>query len=138
MIQNFKNHKRYSITYHFITVPLMIAAIWVAIDLFIENQDVLHGLMVCSFFLIAIVAAFARMFALKVQDRAARADERLRYYILSGKMLPAKLRMSQILALRFASDEEFVALVDRTLFDKLSSKEIKQAIVDWRADHDRV
>ena len=56
------------------------------------------------------MAAFARMFAVKVQDRAARADERLRYYILSGKMLPAKLRMSQILALRFASDEEMVAL----------------------------
>ncbi len=138
MAQNFKNHKRYSIPYHFIAIPLMIAAIWVSIRLYIENQDMLHGLLVCAFILIAIVAVFARMFAIKVQDRAARADERLRYYILAGKMLPNNLRMSQILALRFASDEELVAMVDRVLFDKLSSKEIKQAIIDWRADHDRV
>ncbi len=138
MAQNFKNHKRYSIPYHFIAIPLMIAAIWVSIRLYIENQDMLHGLLVCAFILIVIVAVFARMFAIKVQDRAARADERLRYYILAGKMLPNNLRMSQILALRFASDEELVAMVDRVLFDKLSSKEIKQAIIDWRADHDRV
>ena len=138
MAQNFKNHKRYSIPYHFIALPIMVAAIWISVDLFIENQDLLHALLVVAFLLIAVVAAFSRMFALKVQDRAARADERLRYYILAGKMLPANLRMSQILALRFASDDELVALVDRTLFDKLSSKEIKQAIVEWRADHDRV
>lgn len=138
MAQNFKNHKRYSIPFHFITIPIIVGSICLSINLFLENQDVLHGLIILAFLLIGIVALFARMFALKAQDRAARADERLRYYILSGKMLPSTLRLSQILALRFASDEELVALVDRTLFDKLSSTEIKQAIIDWRADHDRV
>lgn len=138
MPQNFKNHRRFSTPYHFITIPLLLAAIVLAIYLFLGNQDLMHGLLVLTFIFILLIALFARFFALKVQDRAARADERLRYYILSGKMLPTNLRMSQILALRFASDEELVALVDRTLFDKLSSTEIKKAIVDWRADHDRV
>lgn len=138
MAQNVKNHARYSISYHFITVPIILFGIGSAGFLFSQHQDLTHGLLLLSFILIAATAGFARFFALKVQDRAARADERLRYYILSGKMLPKQLRMSQILALRFASDEELVDLVDRALFDKLSSKEIKQAIIDWRADHDRV
>ncbi|MGF1924220.1 MAG: DUF6526 family protein [Bacteroidia bacterium] len=138
MAQNFKNHKRYSIPYHFVTVPVILSGIILSGTLFFENQDLLHALLALLFILIAIVALFARFFALKAQDRAARADERLRYFILTGKRLPVQLRMSQILALRFSSDEELPALVDRVLFDKLSSTEIKQAIVDWRPDNDRI
>jgi len=138
MAQNFKNHTRWSTPYHFFALPFIIASIWISVDLFIENTDVLHGLMVCAFISIGFAAAFARYFALKVQDRAARADERLRYFILSGKMLPKQLKMGQILALRFASDEELLDLVDRVIFDTLSAKEIKQAIVDWRPDHYRI
>ncbi|MCY1534812.1 hypothetical protein D9M68_701940 [compost metagenome] len=138
MAQNFKNHKRYSIPFHFMTMPVILTAFGTAIYAYTRYPDLLHGLMALAFLLIGILAFFARTFALRVQDRAARADERLRYFILTGKRLPEQLRMSQILALRFASDEEFVDLVDRVLFDKLSSKEIKQAIIDWRADHYRV
>lgn len=138
MAQSFKNHKRYSTPYHFVTVPIILLGIILSTTLLVENQDLLHGLLALSFILIAIVALFARFFALKAQDRAARADERLRYFILTGKRLPVQLRMSQILALRFASDDELPALVDRVLFDKLSSTEIKQAIVDWRPDNDRI
>ncbi|RZK41683.1 MAG: hypothetical protein EOO90_10025 [Pedobacter sp.] len=136
--QDYHNHTRYSIPFHFITVPLILLMVGLSIYLFLQNPDLLHGLIVVAFILIGVAAAFARLFALKVQDRAARADERLRYFILTGNRLPEKLRMSQILALRFASDDELVALVERVQFDKLSSKEIKQAIVDWRADYHRV
>lgn len=138
MAQNFNNHKRYSIPYHFILIPLIITAVWASVDLYIDNQDLQHALIVFALILIGFTAALTRLFALQVQDRAARADERLRYFILSGKMLPNQLDISQILALRFASDEELVALVDRTLADKLSSKKIKQAILNWRADNYRV
>ncbi|MFY8007778.1 MAG: DUF6526 family protein, partial [Sediminibacterium sp.] len=62
----------------------------------------------------------------------------MRHYIMTGKALPSDLRMSQILALRFASDEEFLSLIERALREKLSAKDIKQAIQNWRGDYHRV
>jgi hypothetical protein len=81
---------------------------------------------------------FARVFALKAQDRAIRAEENFRHYILTGKPLPAQLRLGQIIALRFASDAEFPALVQKAVAEKLRSNDIKKMIVNWRADHHRV
>jgi len=57
---------------------------------------------------------------------------------LTGKLLPANLRIGQVIALRFASDDEFVGLAEKAAKDGLSSKEIKQSIQQWRADHYRV
>ena len=79
-----------------------------------------------------------RVFPLKAQDRAIRAEEALRYFILTGKPLDKRLTIGQITALRFASDEEFLPLVDRSLAENLSSKDIKQAIKNWRPDYHRV
>ena len=45
--------------------------------------------------------------------------------------------MHQIIALRFAGDEEFVSLVERTLKENLTSKEIKQAVKNWKTDFHR-
>ena len=81
---------------------------------------------------------YARLFALKAQDRAIRAEENLRHFALTGKLLPASLKIGQIIALRFASDNEFVALSEKAAKDGLSSKEIKQSVIQWRADHHRV
>jgi hypothetical protein len=78
------------------------------------------------------------MFALKAQDRAARAEEKLRYYIIAGKVFPDGLKIGQILALRFASDEEYLALVDKAIADKLSPDEIKKTIKNWRGDYHRI
>ena len=80
----------------------------------------------------------ARGFALKAQDRAIRAEEGLRYFILTGKHLNPSLSIKQIVALRFASDEEFPALVQKTIEENLVNKEIKQLIKDWRPDEYRV
>ena len=82
--------------------------------------------------------AFTRSFPLKAQDRAIRAEENFRYYLLTGKLLPSGLKISQIVALRFASDDEFPKLVERTLSENLSSKQIKQAIQNWKPDNYRV
>ena len=81
---------------------------------------------------------YARAFALRAQDRAIRAEENLRHYILTGKPFPKELRMGQIIALRFASDEEFPALVQKAIAGNLNSKSIKQSINNWKADHNRV
>jgi cbb3-type cytochrome oxidase subunit 3 len=98
----------------------------------------LASLLVLVFFILLILGWLVRGYALKAQDRAIRAEENLRHFILSGKPLDARLRMGQIVALRFASDDEFVALAKRAAEEGLKSKEIKQAIQNWRADYNRI
>lgn len=82
--------------------------------------------------------AFSRIFALKAQDRAIRAEENLRHFVLTGKLLPSSLTVGQVVALRFASDAEFVALAEKAAANNLSGKEIKQSIQNWKADFYRV
>jgi hypothetical protein len=57
---------------------------------------------------------------------------------MTGKALPTELTISQIIALRFASDAEYLALLDRAIKENLSNKEIKLAIQNWKADYYRV
>lgn len=98
----------------------------------------LHAAAMVSLIAAVILALwYARAFALKAQDRAIRAEENFRHYLLTGKPLDKNLRMSQIIALRFASDEEFPELAKKAGAEKLGSKTIKQSIKSWRADHNR-
>jgi len=138
MSQHYGNHKRFYPPFHFFTVPLAVLGLGFAIYSCIAIPTIITGLLVLAFFLIAIIAVMARMFALKAQDRAARAEEKLRYYMLAGKAFPDELRMGQILALRFAGDEEYLALTDRAVSEKLSPDEIKKAIKNWRGDYHRI
>jgi hypothetical protein len=94
--------------------------------------------MVLVVFTLHVMAWYIRIFPLRAQDRAIRAEERFRYYMLTKKEYPQSLRMSQIIALRFASDEEFVALLDRAVKEELSANEIKMAITNWKGDYYRV
>lgn len=78
-----------------------------------------------------------RTFALKAQDRAIRAEENLRHYVMTGKLHDKSLSIQQIIALRFASDEEFVALSERAAKEKMSNRDIKKAVKNWKADYHR-
>jgi hypothetical protein len=80
---------------------------------------------------------YSRQFPIKVQDRAIRSEENLRYYVLTGKLLDSRLTIRQTIALRFAPDEEFVQLADRAVAEGMSPDDIKQAVTEWRADHHR-
>jgi hypothetical protein len=86
----------------------------------------------------ATVVALVRSYGLKVQDRAIRAEERLRHFVLTGQPLDKRLRMGQIVALRFATDEEMPALAKRAAEESLTPKQIKEAIKVWKADLRRV
>ncbi len=81
---------------------------------------------------------FSRVFPLKAQDRAIRAEENLRHFALTGKLLDRRLSMKQIIALRFASDGEFVELCRKAADEGLSMDAIKKSVKHWRPDHDRV
>lgn len=139
--QNFKNHAKYVFGYHVIGgLGILVLIIGSFVNLFTStSENIYSAWLICLMaVLLLMVASYARTFPLRAQDRAIRAEENLRYYVLTGKLLPRELKISQIIALRFASDDELVSLVDRSLHEKLTSKEIKSSIKNWRADHYRV
>jgi len=139
--QHFKNHVRYHPLYHYIASPLITGGlIWALIRLFNSEsgefqQSLINALL---FFIVFILGVLVRTYALKVQDRAIRAEESLRYFILTGKPLDSRLRLGQIIALRFASDEEFPELARLAVDKSMTGKQIKESIRQWRADHHRV
>jgi uncharacterized protein YeeX (DUF496 family) len=65
----------------------------------------------------------------------------LRYFYLTGKSFSEKekdLRTNQIIALRFAGDDELLSLMDQAISKNLSNKEIKMSIKNWKGDYSRV
>lgn len=127
--------------YHGLTFLLILAGLIGSIINLLHSDASSHysaALLVVVFFILVSLFFYARLFALKAQDRAIRAEENFRYYLLTGKPLDKQLRLGQIIALRFASDEELPALAKRAVDEKLSQKDIKMAIRNWRADHHRV
>lgn len=88
-----------------------------------------------------LLPLLARSYALTLQNRIILNEMRNRYFHLTGKRFDEKereLRLGQIIGLRFASDEELLSLMDRAIAEKLSSKEIKQQIKNWKGDYIRV
>lgn len=139
--QNFKNHSRFVTGYHVVSTLLLCALlIGSIVNLVTSNHDNRYSasLLVLSTIVLLLIGFYTRTFALIAQDRVIKAEENLRYYLLTGKTLDAKLKVRQIIGLRFASDEEFPALVEKALKEKLSEKDIKKSIINWRPDYYRV
>jgi hypothetical protein len=89
-------------------------------------------------FAMVLLFFFCRTFPLKAQDRAIRAEENLRHFALTGRLLDKRLSVKQIVGLRFASDGEFVALAQRAADESLTPDAIKRAVKNWKADYDRL
>ncbi len=139
--QNFKNHARLVPGYHGVTYLAIIALIIGSfVNLYNSSHDNLYSasLICLTSLILALVCFYARSFALKAQDRAIRAEENFRHYMLTNKLMDGRLNLSQVIALRFASDEEFPALAQKAAAEKLPAKEIKKQIKNWRGDYYRV
>ncbi|WP_339654128.1 DUF6526 family protein [uncultured Maribacter sp.] len=139
--QNFKNHAKLVPGFHGVLFVALIALLVGSVyHLFRTTSENLYlaSLMVLISIILIVMAWYVRTFPLKAQDRAIRAEENMRHYMMTGKLLPSDLRMSQIIALRFASDDEFLPLMEKALKDKLSAKEIKSSIKSWKGDYYRV
>jgi hypothetical protein len=139
--QNYSNHTRFHKLFHFVMWPLtLVGFIGSVVNLFRANAENIYdaSLMALAFFLLFNIAGLARMYALKAQDRAIRAEENFRHYLLTGKPLDSRLKMGQIIALRFASDQEFPKLAERAAAENLSNARIKKEIKQWKGDHYRV
>lgn len=139
--QNLKNHGRYVPLWHFI-VPLFLLVILVGsiINLVHSDRQSHYSavLLVVIAVLFCIFYGYIRWYPLRAQDRAIRAEENFRHFVLTGKPLDARLHLGQIIALRFVSDEEMPALAIRAVEENLSSKDIKRSIKTWKPDHHRV
>lgn len=140
-VQNFKNHARMRPVYHYFMAPLSLFLTgWAAWNVFQTGsaQD-------WFFFLLAFSTVFSlnmpRRFAIENQDRIIRLEMRYRYYLLTGKRLEPmenELGLRRIIALRFASDAELPGLVETTLAENLTVRQIKQRVTDWQGDFNRV
>ena len=139
--QNFNNHSRYVPLYHFVASAILLAIlVGASINLWLNAKQNTYSscLIFALTILVGLVWFFSRTFALKAQDRAIRAEENFRHFIVTGKPLSSSLRLNQIIALRFAADEELAGLAEKAVTENLSSKQIKQHIKNWRADHHRI
>ncbi|HET9057028.1 MAG TPA: DUF6526 family protein [Chitinophagaceae bacterium] len=139
--QNLANHGRYIPLWHFITPVIMLAILVGSIvNLIYSAKENVYSasLLVVISALLFIFYWYSRSFALRAQDRAIRAEENFRHFILTGKPLDSRLRISQIIALRFASDEEFVSLAKKAAEEGSRAADIKKSIQKWRADYNRV
>ena len=140
--QNFSNHARLVPGFHFVTgLPLVVYVIWAAWRA-VSLKDVESHFDLLGAVALAGTFWYARIFPLKAQDRVIRLEEHLRL----ARVLPADLRdrigelsPRQLIALRFAADDEVGDLVRWVLTDRVTdSKQIKQRIQRWRPDHFRV
>ena len=139
--QTYANHAKLVPLFHYVALPLLL------INLILGLAGLLDGITLQTLNRIGtgvamvLAALFARVFALKAQDRVIRLEERLRM----ARLLPDDLKpridevsTAQCVALRFASDEELPDLVRRALDEQADQKTIKQTIKNWRPDYQRV
>ena len=141
--QDYKNHTRMHPVYHYVLSLLLLVTLITAIINMVRaisaGTNILQAIiLVLIMIMIVIITALVRVYALKAQDRAIRAEESLRYYVLTGEVLDPTLSMSQIVALRFAGDSEFADLCKKAAVKGLKPDEIKKAIKNWKADHNRI
>ena len=102
-----------------------------------ETRDLAILTLIFAMFLVGWIS---RAYIVRLQDRIIMLEMKVR----AAEVLPAgadaqlaKLTKQQIVALRFAPDEELHALLDRAARENMKPKEIKAAVKNWRADHYR-
>ena len=146
--QSYAHHTRWDPLFHFFLLPVFIVGLLMTLIHFFAHmmhsdfRDNFH-----AFLLILLAAALfiavtkIRTYALRVQDRVIRLEERLRLQALAPPEWHAQINRiteDQLIALRFASDEELVELAQQAIAENLSRKQIKERIKNWRPDHWRV
>ncbi len=140
--QNFSNHAKIVPLFHRVLLLLILIVLIWSVQQLVKAVSLAAAVQVVTAVALFLTAFFARTFAVKAQDRVIRVEERERM----NRLLPddlkgrlSELRMSQFVALRFASDGELADLVRRTLAGEFAkATDIKRAVKNWRADDERV
>ena len=149
--QNYASHHRYVPGFHFLAGTLCFVVLVLAIINMVHAcgcGSCAAGQGCCTWLytglmplLVAITLLllfwYSRAFAVKVQDRAIRAEENFSHFVMTGKPLDSRLTPGQIIALRFADDDEYLELAQRAAAEGMKPDDIKKAIKKWKADHHR-
>jgi Family of unknown function (DUF6526) len=143
--QSYAKHAKIVPLYHMVLFAMLVAVfVGSLINLYRRmEEEVPVGrlsaeLLVVMSFALLLLFFFTRTFPLKAQDRAIRAEENLRHFAMTGKLLDPRLTMKQIIGLRFASDDEFVELARKAAEQGMSLADIKKSVKSWRPDYDRL
>jgi hypothetical protein len=142
--QSLKSHMRWHPPFHFFILPLLLLNLIFSIYATVHSwprYEHTHLWWIVLSVVLFVMAGISRDRALVVQDRIIRLEERLRLHaLLPSEERPHinELSTKQLIALRFASDDELPALFRKTLTQNLEPKAIKKSIVNWRPDHERV
>ncbi|MGA3041882.1 MAG: DUF6526 family protein [Bryobacteraceae bacterium] len=141
--QNYSNHVRLVPGFHFVLASILFLTLIGSLINLYKSWGI-HGQFYSAALIVVLVICggfffyYTRTFSLKAQDRAIRAEENLRHFVLTGKLLDARLAMGQIIALRFAPDNEFVELARKAADGSMPAADIKRAVKNWKADNYRV
>jgi hypothetical protein len=139
--QSYANHSRLHPAFHFILVPLIVVSFVQSVMVFVHHPGLRSSVLIVVTVALLLNSFITRTYSLKVQDRVIRLEERLRLSALLPEAVKPRieeLTVSQLVALRFASDAELPALALRSMNENLTNKQIKMSIQSWRADNFRV
>jgi hypothetical protein len=140
--QTFGNHVRQHPPFHFFLIPAALVLLILTIVNVVRHSNELSAwILLLIGVMMPVAVLMIRTNPLRVQDRLIRLEEQLRLAsILPDPLRPqiGELTVQQLIALRFASDQEVPGLVQKALQARLPPREIKKAIVNWRADLFRV
>lgn len=136
--QDYQSHARIHPLFHYVLLGLLLATLVVSILNLKESVNLQSILLLLIVVTMAIIVVLVRIYPMKNQDRIIRAEENFRHYVLTGKLLDPKLTNRQVIALRFADDQEFPGMCEKAVQENMKSDDIKKAIVNWKADHNRV
>src|SRR3984957_19383542 len=136
--QTYANHARFHPLFHYFLAPGSLALIVLTVIYVSRHSSQLEAWILLLMAILFFAALFlVRLYPLKAQDRIIRLEERLRLQTILSTALARRipeLTEAQLIALRFASDSELPALVEKALASKMPAPEIKRNIVAWRAD----
>jgi hypothetical protein len=140
--QNYATHRRFIPAYHFFAVPVLLANVIVTAIYFVRDPRFITGWSIVVALALFLAILYLRFMPVRAQDRIIRLEERARL----ERLMPTDLRgrieeltATQLIAIRFASDDEVPDLTRRALSGDLKTQgDIKRAIRNWRADHLRV
>ena len=140
--QTFANHTRWQPPIHYFVLPVLLVNVFWTVIVFIKDPNRNSGWAIMVSLALLTLLFYVRLNPLKAQDRIIRLEEKLRYQkVLSPAVCQqtSALTPGQIIALRFAGDDELEELVSAVLAGKFAkNSEIKRAIKHWRADTFRV
>lgn len=140
--QTFANHTRWHPPFHFFVLPVMLINFVWSIVLFVMSPGWNSGWWVVVSLALLVLTFLVRLNSLKVQDRIIRLEETIRcQQVLSPTVRQqiTALSHAQVVALRFAADDELEELLGRVAAGNFArTRDIKQAVKNWRADTFRV